>query len=174
MSDQYLGEIRAFPLNFAPYGWLDCTGQLLPISQYAALFALLGTQFGGNGTSNFGLPNLQGSMTIGQGSGPGLTPRSVGETGGESAVTLLQTEMPIHSHSVLSDATGSSSAPSANAFAGAGRGKPDAYAAFPLNSVAMNSSAVATVGGGQPHDNMLPYLTVRYCIAVSGIFPQRG
>jgi microcystin-dependent protein len=174
MSDQYLGEIRVFPLTFAPYQWMDCAGQILPISQYAALFSLLGTQFGGNGTSNFALPNLQGRMTISQGSGPGLTTRVMGETAGETTVTVLQTQMPIHTHTLMSDATGNSSTPQGNSFAGAGRGKPDAYAAYPGSSVIMSPSAAAAIGGSQPHDNMLPYLTVRFCIAVTGIFPARG
>jgi microcystin-dependent protein len=174
MSDQYLGEIRVFPTNFAPYQWMDCTGQLLPISQYAALFSLLGTQFGGNGTSNFALPNLQGRITLSQGQGPGLTPRFVGETGGEPTVTLLQTQMPQHTHSILSDATGNSSTPQNTAFAGAGRGKPDSYAAFPGTNVTMNPTAVTTSGGSLPHDNMLPYLGLRFCIALVGIFPPRG
>ena len=174
MADQFLGEIRVFPTTFAPFQWMDCAGQLLPIQQYTALFSLLGTQFGGNGTSNFALPNLQGCVTISQGNGPGLTPRIVGETGGEATVTVVQAQIPLHTHSLLSDATGNSSTPQGNAFGGAGRGKPDAYAAFPGSNVQMNSLAVAAVGGTQPHDNMHPYLAMRFCIAMAGIYPPRG
>src|ERR1700761_7211355 len=118
MSDPFVGEIRVVPFNFAPTGWALCTGQILPISQYTALFSLLGTQFGGNGTSNFALPNLQGSAPLGQGNGNGLSPRSLGETGGETSVTLLQTQMPAHSHPIgCQNSGGSSATPGANVWA---------------------------------------------------------
>src|ERR1700684_1715964 len=101
MSDQFVAEIRIFGFTFPPTGWAYCNGQLLPISQNTALFSLLGTFYGGNGTSNFALPNLQGSMPLGQGQGPGLTPRNLGETGGSSTVTILNTQMPNHAHTPL-------------------------------------------------------------------------
>src|SRR5689334_23514445 len=115
MSDQFVAEIRIFPFNFAPTGWAMCAGQLLPISQNTALFSLLGTFYGGDGKSNFALPNLQGSVPIAQGEGPGLSIRDLGESGGESAVTLLQTEMPAHTHGIRGkDASGGLPSPSGN------------------------------------------------------------
>src|SRR5580704_18363095 len=103
MSNPFVAEIRVFPFNFAPKGWAFCAGQLLPISQNTALFSLLGTMFGGDGKSNFGLPNMQGNIPISQGQGPGLSLYSIGETGGTQTVTLLQSEMPLHPHSLLAD-----------------------------------------------------------------------
>jgi len=173
MSDQYVGEIRIFGCNFAPYQWAQCNGQLLSIAQNTALFSLLGTNFGGNGTTTFGLPNLQGCFPMHWGNGSGLTPRIIGETGGEATVTLLSTQIPSHNHGVNCTPTDGTQSPGGAVFGGGGRGKQPAYAAGPA-SVAMSSSAVSAVGGGLPHDNMPPYQVQNFCIALSGIFPPRS
>jgi microcystin-dependent protein len=178
MSDQFLGEIRVFGCTFAPYEWAQCNGQILPISQYTALFSLLGTYYGGNGTSTFALPNLQGCLQMNQGQGPGLTDRVIGETGGEPSVTVLQTQLPSHSHPAACAAGSQTSSPSGAVFGGvAGRGKSPVYAPVSaLSSAAVNlsSSAVAAAGGSQPHNNLQPYLVLNFCIALSGIYPARG
>lgn len=179
MANPFVGEIKLFTGNFAPRGFALCNGQLLPISQNTALFSLLGTNFGGNGTSTFGLPNLQGSFPLGAGSGPGLTPRVVGETGGQSAVQLLTTEIPSHSHAALADtAGGTTDDPTASLWAMPHQGKASipAYTANSANSpnVAMNAQALALVGGNQSHNNLSPYLVVTFIIAMQGVFPARN
>ncbi len=173
MAEPFLGEIRIFGTNFAPYGWQMCNGQTLPISQYTALFSLLGTTYGGNGTSNFLLPNLQGNFPMHWGQGTGLTLRDIGETGGEASVTLLSTQLPSHNHPVNCATTDGTESPSGAVFGGGGRGKQPAYAAGPA-SVAMSGSAVSSVGGGQPHENRPPFLVMNFCIAMQGIFPSRN
>jgi microcystin-dependent protein len=164
------------PFNFAPYGWALCNGQILPISQNTALFSLLGTYYGGNGTSNFALPNLQGSAPMDQGNGAGLTPRTVGEMGGESAVTLLVQQLPQHAHVGASGAASNASAPGPSTiFGGGARGKQAAYAPAAGNSpVLMNPLAVSSTGSSQPHNNLPPYLTVNFVIALTGIYPTRS
>jgi microcystin-dependent protein len=175
MANPFVGEIRIFPFNFAPFGWATCNGQLLPIGQNVALFSLLGTQYGGNGTSNFALPNLQGSFPINFGQAPGLPSYIQGESGGQAAVALLTTQIPAHTHTVVCAAAGNSTSPSGNAFGSEGRGKPPAYAPLAVGAaVVMSSSAVAAAGSSQPHPNMPPYLTLNFCIALQGIFPARG
>jgi microcystin-dependent protein len=174
MSEPYVGEIRMFPFNFAPTGWALCNGQLMPISQNTALFSLLGTYYGGDGKSTFALPNLQGCFPVDQGQGAGLSPYEIGETGGAAAVTLLATEIPTHAHTVACAATGNSSNPSNAVFGAAPRGKPPAYAAATGTKVNMSATAVSAAGGGQPHPNMPPYLTLNFCIALQGIFPPRS
>ena len=174
MSDQFLGEIRIFGFNFAPYGWAQCNGSLLSISQYTAVFSLVGTFYGGNGTSTFGLPNLQGSLAIDQGQGPGLNDYIIGETGGSQYVTLLLNQIPQHTHAIYASATGNEANPTNAAFGGAARGHTGAYAATGTSVASMNAGAVSTAGGGQPHDNMPPYLVMNFCIALTGIFPTRG
>jgi microcystin-dependent protein len=179
--DPFVGELRLFGFNFAPVGWAFCDGQILPISQNAALFSILGTQYGGNGTSNFALPNLQAMVPIGQGTGPGLTTFVPGETGGEQTHTLLLNEMPLHSHPLNAlpvasvnntPATGSQLSEGH----GGGRG-----AAFNVNTyttngpgTTLNPAAVGAAGGGTPHDNMQPSLTMNWCIALTGVFPPRS
>ena len=174
MSNPFVGEIRAFGFTFAPAGWAFCNGQILPISQNTALFSLLGTFYGGNGTSNFALPNLQGSLAVDMGSGPGLTPRDLGETGGASAVTLTVAEIPAHTHSVITSPTSNDASPVGATFGGAARGHSPAYAAAGTGTVNMSAGAVAQTGGGQAHDNMPPYLALNFCIALLGIFPPRS
>jgi microcystin-dependent protein len=174
MSDQFIGEIRIVGFNFAPYGWAQCNGQLLSISQNTALFSLLGTQYGGDGRSTFGLPNLQGRAPMHQGQGAGLSPRVMGETGGETAVTLLSSQIPVHNHAVQNATESNSGVPGPTAiFGGGGRGKQPAYAPAGT-AAAMSASAVGTTGGSQPHNNMPPYLTLNFVIALQGVFPSRS
>ena len=175
MSDPYIAEIRMFGGNFAPRGWAFCNGQLLSIAQNTALFSLLGTTYGGNGQTTFGLPNLQNSSPMGQGQGPGLTPRSQGETSGEANVTLLASEMPAHTHQPQADASGGGQTSPANATWGAGgRGRPPAYAANPAPAAALSAQALAPAGDNQPHNNRSPYLGVSFIIALEGIYPSRN
>jgi microcystin-dependent protein len=176
MADQFVGEIRIVPFNFAPFGWALCDGQLLAISQNTALFSLLGTYYGGNGTSNFALPNLQGSAPMNQGNGLGLTPRVLGEVGGETAVTLLLSQMPAHTHTAKNAAVSNAGTPGPTVtFGGGGRGKAPAYApASTQNAVQLMQRAVGLTGGNQPHNNMPPYLTLNFVIALQGIFPPRS
>ncbi|HEX4607326.1 MAG TPA: tail fiber protein [Urbifossiella sp.] len=172
MADPYLAEIRMFAGNFAPFGWATCDGQIMAISQNTALFSLLGTQFGGNGTSNFGLPNLQGSAPMGQGNGIGLTPRVVGETGGVPNVTLLSNEMAAHTHLFQGiGVVGNQTTPAGNLLAQQRTLNP--YAT-PAAGQAMSSNAIGPAGGNLPHNNMQPYLAVTFIIALQGIFPARG
>jgi microcystin-dependent protein len=178
MSDQFLGEIRIFAGNFAPYQWALCDGQILPISQYAALFSLLGTNYGGNGQSNFGLPNLQAAGPLDFGAGPGLSTYDIGETGGATVVTVLQTEMPIHNHKAACDTIGGSSESPVGAIWAedkTGRGPALGYYSDVLTSPKpMNPLALGAAGGGQPHNNLAPYLVLTFIIALSGVFPARG
>jgi microcystin-dependent protein len=172
MADPFVAEIRIFPFNFAPRGWAWCNGQLLPISQNTALFSLLGTTYGGDGKSNFALPNLQGSAPMHPGQGPGLSLYDLGESGGSETVTLLQTEIPAHSHAwTASNADGNVQSPGGQ-FTAAGVGGITFYAnAASLTPI--NTSAVAPVGGDLPHNNMQPCLTLNFCIALQGVFPPR-
>ncbi len=174
MSDPFVAEIRVFPFNFAPRGWAWCDGQLLPLSQNTALFSLLGTTYGGNGTSNFALPNLQGRAPMHPGQGPGLSLRDLGESGGAETVTLLQSEMPQHAHSAraTSQDPADIQAPSPGvylALSSKGRG----YAPS-ANLTPLSAQAIAPAGGGQPHNNMMPFLTFYFNIALQGVFPPRG
>lgn len=174
MADPFVAEIRIFPFNFAPRGWAFCDGQLLPLSQNTALFSLLGTTYGGNGKSNFALPNLQGNAPMQPGQGPGLSLHDLGETGGSQTVTLLESEIPAHTHALMSMIVpADAQAPAGNAIArtiGATPYLPPAGA--PL--VAMSGNAIAPAGGDAPHNNMQPYLTLNFCIALQGVFPPRG
>jgi microcystin-dependent protein len=175
MADQFLGEIRVFPFNFPPTGWALCDGQVLPIQQNTALFSLLGTNFGGNGTSTFALPNMQGRFPVDAGNGPGLTLREVGEADGTPSVTLTASQLPPHSHAVACASAGGVVGPGDALFANTPSSKPPAYA--PLSggaAVAMSPAAVAQTGSGLPHDNMPPYLVMNFCIALTGIFPARS
>lgn len=174
MADPYVAEIRIFPFNFAPRGWAFCSGQLLPISQNTALFSLLGTTYGGDGQSTFALPNLQGSIPMHPGAGPGLSSRSLGETGGVETVTLQLSDIPAHTHSLnASQADGGDPNPVNELFA-AGLGGVTAYLQNPPGApVSLHPKAVQPAGGSQPHNNMMPYLTLNFCIALQGIFPSR-
>lgn len=176
MTDPFLAEIRIFCGNFAPTGWATCDGQLLPISQNTALFSLLGTTYGGDGKSTFGLPNLQGSAPLQPGQGPGLSVRDLGETGGAQTVTLVQSEMPAHTHPVTAlAASGASTAPTNATWAEARYGRvSDRIYSTSASDTQMSGSSTATVGGGQPHNNMQPYLGLTFIIALQGIFPARS
>jgi microcystin-dependent protein len=171
MADPFVAEIRIFPFNFAPKGWAWCDGQLLPLSQNTALFSLLGTTYGGDGKSTFALPDLQGRAPMHPGQGPGLSLHDLGETGGSETVSLLESEIPAHTHSFMaSQADGISRLPEANRVAN--MIGVNGYAA-PGALVQFNPNALAPAGGDQPHNNMQPYLTFYFCIALQGVFPPR-
>jgi microcystin-dependent protein len=176
MSDQFVAEIRIFPFNFAPKGWAFCDGQLLPISQNTALFSLLGTTYGGDGKSTFALPDMQGNTPMQQGQGPGLSLRDLGELGGEQAVTLLQTEMPAHIHTAVAATGGGQGSPVSNAWASGLKTGPSLYSPPAANNkdVPMSPAALSIAGGSLPHNNMMPFLTVNFCIALQGVFPARS
>jgi microcystin-dependent protein len=172
MADPFVAEIRIFGFNFAPKGWSLCQGQLLPISQNTALFSLLGTIYGGDGKSTFALPNLQGNAPMFWGQGPGLSYHDLGEESGVENLTLIQTEIPAHSHqvSVVADLADSGGTPGPQSYL--------AVASIPTYSSTTNSvmspNALSITGGSLPHNNMQPYLTLNFCIALQGVFPPRG
>lgn len=174
MADPFVAEIRIFPFNFAPKGWAWCDGQLLPLSQNTALFSLLGTTYGGDGKSNFALPDLQGRAPMHPGQGPGLSLHDLGETGGSETVTLLESEIPAHFHGVRSEsATGTSASIEGKRFGRSATGRPSAYTTATTPLVQMHPNSIAPAGGDQPHNNMQPYLTFYFCIALQGVFPPR-
>ena len=172
--EQYIGALTLFGFNFAPRGWAKCDGQLLSIAQNTALFSLLGTTYGGNGQTTFALPDLRGRVPLHQGNGPGLSARVIGESGGVENVTLLQTQMPTHTHSVSLGASSSDgvrknptgSVPAATA--------GSSYAAPGDADGVMAAAVVGTSGGNQPHPNIQPYLVLNWCICTEGIFPSRN
>jgi microcystin-dependent protein len=173
MADPFVAEIRIFPFNFAPKGWAWCNGQLLPLSQNTALFSLLGTTYGGDGKSNFALPNLQGRAPMHPGQGPGLSLHDLGETGGSETVSLLESEIPSHSHTLMATTqTGNQAPPVGNSLARTTGFQPYLPpAGAPL--VGMSPNSLPPAGGDQPHNNMMPYLTFFFCIALQGVFPPR-
>lgn len=174
MADPFVAEIRIFPFNFAPKGWAWCNGQLMPISQNTALFSLLGTTYGGDGKSTFALPNLQGSAPMHPGQGPGLSLHDLGETGGSDTVTLLQSEIPSHTHALqASTQPGEDASPVGEAIARS-TGASLYQSNTASNIVQMGAGAVAPTGGNQPHNNMQPYLTMYFNIALQGVFPPRA
>ncbi|WP_263349828.1 phage tail protein [Acidicapsa acidisoli] len=178
MADPFVAEIRIFPFNFAPRGWAFCNGQLLSLSQNTALFSLLGTTYGGDGRSNFALPNLQGSAPMHPGQGPGLSLHDLGESGGSNSVTILSSEMPAHSHSINcvdGARVGGQTGQPGNAILVKTGGTPaNAYTSGVSQNQTMATNMVAIVGGSQPHNNMMPYLTLNFCIALQGVFPPRS
>lgn len=171
MADPFVAEVRIFPFNFAPKGWAWCNGQLLPLSQNTALFSLLGTMYGGDGKSTFALPDLEGSCVIHPGQGPGLSLYDQGQVGGSETVTLLESEIPAHSHTwSASKADGIDTNVNNELLAkGIGIGQ---YAA-PGALVQLDPNAIAPAGGDQPHNNLMPYLTFYFNIALQGVFPPR-
>jgi microcystin-dependent protein len=172
MADPFVSEIRMFGFTFPPKGWAACDGQLMPISQNTALFALLGTYFGGNGKSNFALPELDGSVPIGQGQGQGLNEYVIGDQGGEESVTLLQAEMPAHNHSLnVSGDLASERQPQGQTFA---QGDGVNFYDTQNPTVTLDPRALTINGSSLPHNNMQPYLTMNFCIAMQGVFPPRG
>lgn len=178
MADPFVAEIRIFPFNFAPKGWAWCNGDLLPLSQNTALFSLLGTTYGGNGKSNFALPDLMGRAPMHPGQGPGLSLHDLGESGGSETVSLLESEIPAHAHTI-SASTGAADEegqkqPTA-AIPGRQQGSNALYTTISSNPLtAMSFNSLAPAGGDQPHNNMQPYLTFYFNIALQGVFPPRG
>ena len=172
MTDQFVGEIRMFGFSFPPTGWAFCSGQLMPLSQNTALFALLGTTYGGTGKSNFALPDLQGRAAMHPGQGPGLSLHDLGETGGSETVTLLESEIPAHSHTLnASQADGIERTPAGQLLA---TGIGISQYQTPGSSTGLAPNAVTPAGGDQPHNNLQPYLTFYFNIALQGVFPPRG
>lgn len=174
MSDPFVAEIRIFPFNFAPKGWAFCQGQLMPLSQNTALFALLGTTYGGDGKSTFALPDMQGNAPMQPGQGQGLSLRDLGEMSGVETITLLQSEMPVHNHIVGAQnvALGGVVSPSATATLN----RPASGNLYNLANPSLTPMAIQEIspaGGDLPHNNMQPYLTLNFCIALQGVFPQR-
>jgi microcystin-dependent protein len=174
MADPFVAEIRIFPFNFAPKGWAWCDGQLLPISQNTALFSLLGTTYGGDGKSNFALPNLEGNAPMHPGQGPGLSLHDLGETGGSDTVSLLESEIPLHSHTMGAQNVplGTVATPAGNTLTHPANG--NLFNSANPQVVNMSDNTLAPAGGDQPHNNMQPYLTFYFNIALQGVFPPRG
>jgi microcystin-dependent protein len=179
MSNPFVAEIRIFPFTFAPKGWAFCDGQLLPISQNTALFSLLGTTYGGDGKSTFALPDLQGAAPMQQGQGSGLSQRFLGEMSGVETVTLLTSEMPVHNHSMMAHSTAGTNANVSNAVlanaswvSGTSFGAVNAYSTT-VPADTLMSQTLAISGGSLPHNNLQPYLTLNFCIAMQGVYPAR-
>jgi microcystin-dependent protein len=173
MSSPFVAEIRIFAGNFAPTGWAFCDGQLLPISQNTALFSLLGTTYGGNGKSTFALPDLQGSAPMHPGQGPGLSERFLGEQSGSENVTLLVSEIPFHTHTYGGRPTGAIPPEASPVGVAAARTNSRPYSPTATASALMDFTAVLTTGSSFPHNNMMPYLTLNFIIALQGVFPPR-
>ncbi len=172
MSDSYVGEIRIFAGNFAPRGWALCNGQTLAISQNTALFSVLGTTYGGDGKSTFALPDLQGRAPMQQGQGAGLSKRDLGKSGGAATVALSESGLPAHAHQPgCSSSTAATASPIGAVWAVSQRGKGALYS--PTAGDTMSSQAIAPAGGGQPHNNMQPYLGLTFIISLQGDYPVR-
>ena len=178
--DPFVAEIRIFPFNFPPKGWAFCDGQILPISQNTALFSLLGTTYGGDGRSTFALPNLQGSAPMFYGQSLGGSLHDIGETGGVEQVTLISSEIPQHAHTVnATTSKGNTDQPTGNLLGEgqwsnqAGTGNVNYYTAATTPIVSMNPFATGFAGSSFPHNNMMPYLTLNFCIALQGVYPPR-
>ena len=181
MAQPYLGQIEALPYNFAPKGWAFCAGQILPIQQYAALFSLLGTTYGGNGINTFALPDLRGRVALAFGQGLGLADYTLGQAGGEEAHTLTLPEMAAggHTHAVTAvnnGTTGGTNVPSGSVTLGSGYASETGSPVANIYSSAAPTIAMAPLApaGGQPHENRMPFLGINYCIALQGIFPSRN
>lgn len=174
MSEPFIAEIRMFGFNFAPMGWAFCNGQILPIQQNSALYAVIGITYGGDGRTTFGLPNLQGSAPLDMGQGTGLTPRVPGQKGGAANVTLTTAQMPTHTHAASAASTaGTVQNPTGNvwALAQAARQPQNLYGT--ATGASMSPQAFSAAGGASAHNNLMPYLTLNFCIALEGIFPSR-
>ncbi len=177
MSTPYVGEIRLLSFPFAPVGWMSCNGQLLAVSQYDALFSLLGTNYGGDGRTTFALPDLRGRVPVGFGQGPGLSQYPLGDTSGSEHVTLLPSQMPAHSHAFQATTSNAgSTAPANNLQLGTPAGGDTLYATdfTGVSPDALSPATLANNGGSQAHDNLMPTLTASFCIAVEGIYPSRS
>ncbi len=173
MADPFVAEIRIFPFNFAPTGWAFCDGQLLPISQNTALFSLLGTTYGGDGKSTFALPNLQGSVPMHPGQGPGLSLHDLGEQGGSETVTLLQSEIPLHNHQMRAATQDPANVKLVNPTASFALSQGGTLYQD-TSDAQLAPEALSPGGGGLPHNNLMPYLTLNFCIALQGVFPPRS
>jgi microcystin-dependent protein len=175
MSEGYIGEIRAYGFNFAPYNWMFCNGQLLPISSYTALFSIIGTTFGGNGTTNFALPNLQGQIPMHWGTGPSNT--VLGQVQGQPTVTLTTQQIPTHTHTATA-ATGTGSertaSPGPTSYLGESAPGEAWSSASPTIGPQFAPNAISTAGGSIPHNNMQPFLVLNFCICFNGVFPTRS
>jgi microcystin-dependent protein len=175
MSSPYLAEIRIFAGNFAPYGWATCDGQLLPISQNNALFSLIGTMYGGDGQTTFALPDMRGRGPMHFGQGVGLSSHNQGETAGAQNITLIQQEMPQHTHTVqVSTATDHLSIPTGHTWGSGQRGMGNVYAPSGASNVQMNPVGTSFAGSSLPHNNLQPYLVLTFIIAQLGIYPSRN
>lgn len=174
-QDQFLGQIMYVPFNYAPYGWHDCDGTLLPISQHTALFSLLGTMYGGNGTSNFALPNAKGKVIIAYGQGPGLSDYQIGQEGGTESVTLLPSEMPMHTHQLYSTTEVANQNKPNDAYPAKTKVLDKEYSTSTLVSdeVNMKIDGNSITGSGQAHENRMPSLALKCVIAIQGIYPPR-
>ncbi|TMK94471.1 MAG: phage tail protein [Actinobacteria bacterium] len=176
MADPFVAEIRIFPFNFAPKGWAWCDGQLMPLSQNTALFSLLGTTYGGDGKSNFALPDIQGRAVMHPGQGPGLSLHDLGETGGSETVTLLESEMPAHPHTMMGSGptdVADLAAPQPDRILARSQNATAYQDNVGSNIVQMSDQTLAPAGGDQPHNNMQPYLTFYFNIALQGVYPPR-
>jgi microcystin-dependent protein len=179
MGSPYVGEIRCFGFSFAPAGWAFCNGQLMPISENEALFAIIGTTYGGDGQSTYGLPNLQGRVPMHAGNGPGGFNTTIGEVFGTTSVTLTVNQIPQHAHAVFAESVAPgggaehSASPTSSAFIGSSN--PDGiYKTTPTIDAPFSGVAIGSAGGSQPHENMQPYLALNFCIALFGIFPSQN
>ena len=171
-AQPFTGQIMVFAGNFAPQGWAQCNGQLMPISQYDALFSLIGTTYGGDGQTTFALPDLRSRVPIHQGQGPGLSNYTLGENGGGETVTLLTSQLPVHTHPALGNSNaGTSTDPAGGVWAS---GPTSTYIAGASANASMSQTSISGNGGSQPHDNMLPFLTLNFCIALEGIYPSQS
>jgi microcystin-dependent protein len=172
MADPFIGEIRIMGFTFAPRGWAFCNGQLMSIAQNTAVFSLLGTNFGGDGRTTFGLPNLQGSLPVDVGQGPGLSYYDVGQTSGSETITLISNETPTHTHLVQAQATDAGDnripSPSMNL------AKSQSYTTTGMPQAQLDPKVIGFSGGSQPHNNLMPSLTLNFCIALQGVFPSRN
>lgn len=175
MASPFVAEIRIVGFNFAPTGWAQCNGQLLPISQNTALFSLLGTMYGGDGKSTFALPNLQGNAALGVGQGAGLSEYFQGQESGSQFVTLLQSEIPVHTHAVrVSTQQGDLQEPMPTRSIARPNGAVPFVTGNPATPVTMAPEQLSIAGGSLPHNNMMPYLTLNFVIAMQGVFPARN
>jgi microcystin-dependent protein len=174
MSEPFIGEIRMFAGNFPPQGWAFCDGQLLPISGNESLFSLFGTTYGGNGQTTFGVPDLRGRIPLHRGQGPGVGGRLIGEKSGTETVALTSPQLASHTHNVFASTGPTSNAVGPEGAVTGDTGAAQIYAAPSSPPIAMDAGAVSNVGGGQPHENMAPYLAIRFIVALFGIFPSQS
>ncbi|MEG0182735.1 MAG: tail fiber protein [Stenotrophomonas sp.] len=176
MSTPYVGEVRLFPYNFAPVGWFDCDGRLLSIAEYDVLFNLIGTTYGGDGVNTFGLPNLSGRVPIHQGTGNGLSPYVIGQLAGSESVTLTGAQLPAHTHA-FNAVNSAASSPAPGPALQLGSVSGDTLYTSSVDGIGSGNlapTAVTYIGGNQPHENTMPSLVVRYCIAWAGVYPSQS